>query len=117
MAPLKVNVGGEVGAGLRWIVLEPITATEPSDAREMGDPKTVMLGLPGARVWLPMTKLDEESAVYATLPMVRVGGCGDPTGLFATGVKGWGIPLLTIAEAEGAREKTTLLAVTGEPPG
>ena len=65
--PIK-KVGAAVGVAMAC-VLPPATIVAPFEARETGVPETVIWP-PGVRVCVPMTKLDDESAVIVEPPMV-----------------------------------------------
>ena len=57
-------------AGYSAIVLPPNTARVSLGARLTGIPATVMAAS-GMRVWPPITKFDDASAVYTDFPIVR----------------------------------------------
>jgi hypothetical protein len=69
--PIK-RVGAAVGVAMAC-VLPPATIVAPFGARETGVPETVIWP-PGVRVCVPITKLDDESAVMVELPMVTTAG-------------------------------------------
>ena len=87
--------------GVRWLVEEPSTRSEPSGASDRRVPCRVMAGPPGERVFPSTTYSDLRFAVRVEGPSVMTGGATVARTECADNGVVW--PLITSAEAKGAR--------------